>query len=113
MGSYKNVVAQTYIEISDLKHKETKQVLDYNKKGFTYLKNQFSDEVLTSVSINEIEQLLNTYKNAESGKHNNRCLLKGLYRNGYNGSDCYQNAPYLFFDIDVKNKDEKKKTFIY
>lgn len=109
MGSYKNVVAQTYIEISDLKHKETKQVLDYNKKGFTYLKNQFSDEVLTSVSINEIEQLLNTYKNAESGKHNNRCLLKGLYRNGYNGSDCYQNAPYLFFDIDVKNKDEKKE----
>lgn len=99
-------VALTYYEISDVKHTKVSKPLDYSEKVFTYLKNTYSDEILTPISLNELGQLLNEYKNAKGGKMADRCLLKGLYKNGFSGADCVQNSPYLFFDIDVEEGKE-------
>ncbi|MGO3689347.1 MAG: DEAD/DEAH box helicase family protein [Psychroflexus halocasei] len=109
MSNCINAVAQTYLEVSDVKHTVITQNLNYDKKSFTYLKNHYTNDVSDTVSINEIEQLLRTYKKAKGGKNKDRCLLKGLFKNGYSGSDCYKNSPYLFFDIDVKDKEDKKE----
>lgn len=99
-------VARTYYEISNIKHTEVKAPLDYSKPVFTYLKNAYTDKVLQPISVKDLGQIINQYSNAKGGKFADRCLLKGKYKGGFSGSNCYQNAPYLFFDIDIKPDKE-------
>lgn len=109
MGNGKKPVAQTYFEVTDIKHNRVKTSLDYSDNVFTYLKNAYTADKMRPISINDFGQLINEYSNAKGGKYNDRCLLKGLYKNGFNGADCIKGVPYLFFDIDVKDSDKKKE----
>lgn len=94
---------------STVKHRAVNAKLDYSSNSLTYLKNAFTSDDMKMISINDLERLVNEYKNAKSGKQSNRCLLKGLYKDGYSGANCYQNSPYLFFDIDVEDSVKKKE----
>src|SRR5690554_2948811 len=102
-------IVQTYYEISEVKHKEVGSSLDYSDEVFTYLKSMHYAKGMELISLDKLEQLINKYSNADGGKLKDRCLLKGLYENDYNGKDCIKNVPYLFFDVDVKNKKKKKE----
>lgn len=102
-------IVQTYYEISEVKHKEVSSSLDYSEEVFTYLKSMQSAKGMELISLDKLEQLINKYSNADGGKLKDRCLLKGLYKDNFNGADCYKNVPYLFFDIDVKDKGKKKE----
>src|SRR5690554_3327081 len=102
-------IVQTYYEISEVKHKEVGSSLDYSDEVFTYLKSMKSAKGMELISLDKLEQLINKYSNADGSKLKDRCLLKGLYKDNFNGADCYKNVPYLFFDIDVKDKAKKKE----
>ena len=55
-------------------------------------------------TLNTLLERLNNIKTKPT-KSNSIAILKGLYNGGTNGSFCYKGAPYLFFDIDVKEKE--------
>lgn len=106
MGNGVKPIAQTYFKVSNIKHRQVKTSLDYSRDVFTYLKNAYTANGMYSISVNDLGQLVNEYKNDAGGKVNDRCLLKGLYKDGYSGVNCIANVPYLFFDIDVKDGKE-------
>jgi len=106
MSKGKTPIVQTYYEFSEVKHKEVNTSLDYTDNVFTYLKSMKYAKGMELISLKVLEQLINKYSNADGGKLKDRCLLKGLYKNDFNGVDCIKNAGYLFFDIDVKEKKE-------
>lgn len=105
--SESNINAQTYYEIKRLCFKTSHTTPDYTKNVFTYLKNEFTADVLEPINLIRLEQEIKECK--AKTKQGNRCLLKGLYKDGFDGKDCYQSAGFLFFDIDVKNTDKKKE----
>ena len=55
-------------------------------------------------SLMSLKERLNNITQTSS-KSNSIALLKGLYNLGTSGSYCYKTAPFLFFDIDVKEKE--------
>jgi hypothetical protein len=57
------------------------------------------------LTLNSLLERLNTIKQRLS-KNNSIAILKGLYKGGTSGAYCYQGAPFLFFDIDVKKDKE-------
>ena len=105
MSDELKLVAQTYFEVSDVKHQPITEPLDYSKDVFTYLKNKYTADEMRPISLNTLEQLINDYSNAKGGKEADRCMLKGLFKDGYTSVDCVENVPYLFFDIDVKKEE--------
>ena len=66
------------------------------------------EPVKQHLTLNELLGRLNTIKQKLS-KHNAIAILKGLYKDGTSGADCYEDTPFLFFDIDVKNEPTKKE----
>jgi len=99
-------IAQTYYKFSKVKHREVNASLDYTDNVFTYLESMKYAKGMQLISLEVLEQLINNYSNADGGKLKDRCLLKGLYKDNFNGVDCFKNVPYLFFDIDVKEDKE-------
>lgn len=75
-------------------------------KLFSWLKNMYAKSS-EDISLNEFVHRLNKYK--KRPKNQSNTLLKGLYRGGTNGIHNVKTAPFLFFDIDVKNNKEKKE----
>ena len=62
--------------------------------------------VLKLHSLISLLERLNNIKQ-KLKKNNSITILKGLYKGGTSGVYCYQNTPFLFFDIDVsKEKNE-------
>ena len=57
------------------------------------------------LTLNSLLERLNTIKQRLS-KNNSIAILKGLYKGGTSGAYCYEGAPFLFFDIDVKKDKE-------
>jgi hypothetical protein len=55
-------------------------------------------------TLNSLLERLNSIKTKPT-KSNSIAILKGLYKGGTNGVFCYEGAPYLFFDIDVKENE--------
>lgn len=136
MGNEQKAVAQTYFEITDLKHTPVTQKIDYSKACFTYLTsgyvttknkkkigyndlgelivlNRFGqkeniDQQGKKISLQQLKRLINTYE-PEAKSISNTGLLKGLYQHGFNTENIIKNAPYLFFDIDVSNTTKKKE----
>ena len=105
-----NPVAQTYYKVVNIQHKAVTTPLDYSKPILTWLPDSISDKGKTSISLLELKKRLNSYKRHEAkGKINNSGFLKGLYTGYYVGENCTTPAPYLMFDIDVKNNDKKKE----
>lgn len=109
MSKGNKTVAQTYYEISDVQHKQVQTCIDYSDKVFTYLENAYTSKNMEFISVKDLEQFINKYNNVQGGKTNDRCILKGLFKDGFNGVNCFKNSPYLFFDIDVKDKEDKKE----
>jgi hypothetical protein len=64
--------------------------------------------VLCHYSLNSLSERLNKFKNQTGIKANNPAILKGIYRNGTAGEFCETSSPYLFFDIDVKETENKE-----
>ena len=98
-------VVQTYLEVTEVKHSIAKKALDYSVKSFTYLQSVHHAKGMNLISVNDLKQLVNAYSNADGGKLKDRCLLKGLFKEGFSGKNCYAGAPYLFIDIDVKENE--------
>lgn len=78
-----------------------------DKAYFSLLKNYKAKES-EPLTLKQFEQRLNNYKKADQ-KDNNECLLKGLFSVGTSGIHNVKTAPFLFFDIDVKDTAEKKE----
>lgn len=102
-------VAQTYYEFSHIKHKPIKKPLNQTEKVFTLLKNSMTDKGMQDIGLKELDQLINGYENKMGKKNNNNGLLKGLYKGGFSGVHNIKAAPYLFYDVDVKNTAKKKE----
>jgi hypothetical protein len=102
-------VAQTYYEISHIKHKPIKKPLNQTEKVFTLLKNSMTYKGMRGIAFKELEQRINGYKDKKGEKNNNNGLLKGLYKGGFSGVHNVKAAPYLFYDVDVKNTAKKKE----
>ena len=78
---------------------------------FSEINNYYSETekqcvpVKQHLTLNSLLERLNTIKQRLS-KNNSIAILKGLYKGGTSGAYCYQGAPFLFFDIDVKKDKE-------
>lgn len=84
------------------------EIKDFDRVAFTYLKNQYTADGMQYITLRNLEQLINNY-DYKGKKANAPAILKGIYKGGYSGKDIASNAPFLFFDIDVKNTDEVKE----
>lgn len=106
----KNVVAQinTIIKVD---HTGRKSKIDFTRVGFSYYKNQYTDYDVRYCSLEDIEQLIRDY-DFEGKRGDDACFLKGIFEGGYDGEHITKNAPYLFFDIDVKDEGKKKENLI-
>lgn len=105
-----NPVAQTYYKVVNIQHEAVTTPLNYTKPILTWLPDSISDKGKVSISLLELKKRLNSYKRHEAkGKINNSGFLKGLYTGYFVGENCTTPAPYLMFDIDVKNNDKKKE----
>lgn len=86
--------------------------LDSHKKYFSEVEVYYSDKkpnsycgVLLYHSLSSMLERLHTSK--RTAKDKNAAFLKGLYEGGTAGQYCKQGSPFLFFDIDVKENENK------
>ena len=61
--------------------------------------------ILFHYCLNGLLKRLNTFKNINQNKIDNPAILKGLYFDGTSGEFCKHTAPFIFFDIDVKDTE--------
>ena len=110
------VVAQTTFT-AEVKHKKQKFDFDINKDCFVEIKANYSDKqyhktngVLFHYSLKALQERLNNFK-GKTGlkKSDNPAILKGIYKGGTKGEYCTETAPFMFFDIDVKDDDKKRE----
>lgn len=78
-----------------------------DKKLFSWLKNAYAS-TSEPITLKQIETRLNVYKKAKR-KNLSECLLKGIFDGGTSGVHNVKTAPFLFFDIDVKDDKDKKE----
>ena len=102
------IIAQTEYKVSNVSYSVATTVLNYSEPILTWLPDSISDKNKESISVEELAYRVNTYKKPTSGgdKINNSGFLKGIYTGYYKGENCTISAPYLCFDIDVKNTDK-------
>lgn len=106
MGSGVNAVAQYELAVS-VKFGERIKLESIQKiKLLSWLSNAYA-ETSTAISLWEFLERLNTYQKKD--KSSSECILKGLFSGGTSGIHCTMSAPFLFFDIDVKDTDKKKE----
>ena len=70
-------------------------------------KNKNSVPVKKYHTLNTLLERLNGIK-IKPTKSNSIAILKGLYKDGTSGEYCYKSAPFLFFDIDVKENENSR-----
>ncbi len=99
-------------EVRTSKNKfKLREVID--EKCFTHLDNIYKPKKTEDLSLRDLEQRLNNY-DKQAQKANNEALLKGLYNGGTSGVHNSKTAPFLFFDIDVKdNKKQKENAHLF
>lgn len=88
-NSYKMVLSAPLFSEVNAYYSNTKKIGEPVKKHHT---------------LNSLLERLNSIKTKPT-KSNSIAILKGLYKGGTNGVFCYEGAPYLFFDIDVKENE--------
>jgi len=98
-----NPLVQTSYIVTNVKHEVTSVQLDYTTPILTWIVDKDTAKGMKSFSVDQFKDYLNTYT-APKDKGLSSGILKGLYSNYYNGKDCHTPAPFLFVDIDVKNK---------
>jgi hypothetical protein len=112
----KKVVAQTTFT-AEVNHTKQKFDFDLNKKCFVEIKPSYSDKqnhktkgVLSNYSLKDLQERLNNFKGKVGQKKaDNPAILKGMYNGGTKGEYCTETAPFVIFDIDVKNNDVKRE----
>src|SRR5699024_1155614 len=75
---------------------------------FTLLDNIYKPKKTENLSLWDLKQRLNDY-DKHTKKANSEALLKGLYNGGTSGVHNSKTAPFLFFDIDVKDNEKQKE----
>lgn len=83
--------------------------IEFETKLFTEIKvfDPSKAGIVNHLSITDLALRLNEYKRKQGNKNQNPAILKGLYSNGTAGEFCEVMAPYLFFDIDVKENENE------
>lgn len=87
--------------------------LDVNELNFSsiflYYKGGCGQNPVKSLlSLKDFESVLNNEKRKDK-KNQNSVILKGIYKDGIKGEYCTKSSPFLFFDIDVKSKNQGHK----
>ena len=55
-------------------------------------------------NLHELQSLVNSVHSIKS-KHDAPAILKGIYKDYYSGENCIQHAPFIAFDVDVKEHE--------
>ena len=107
MGKATDVVAH-FDNVIKVTHTEGGTTPDYNRVAFTYLKSMRTFVGRRYVTLRDTEQLINNY-DYKGDKKESPAFLKGIFEGYYRMEHITQNVPYLFFDIDVKQKSKGDK----
>jgi len=109
VSEHNKVVQITNYKVSITHHSENFK-LALNIPYFSEIYNFYSNikkegkPIKQHLTLNGLLKRLNTIQE-NSPKKDSIAILKGLYKDGTSGEYCYEDSPFLFFDIDVK-KDE-------
>ena len=105
------VIAQTSYKVTEVSHEVATVDLNYLEPILTWLPNSKVNKGKEAISVHELASRLNLYQNQPlaDDKIANSGILKGLYSDGFSGTDCTKSAPYLFYDIDVKNSTKPEE----
>lgn len=109
MSDLKKVVSIVDFKVS-VKHHFNSSKMVLNAPLFSEVNAYYSNSkkiglpVKKHHTLNGLLERLNSIKNPTT-KNNSIAILKGLYKGGTTGVFCYKGAPFLFFDIDVKEKE--------
>lgn len=109
MDDIKNVVPITDFKVS-VKHHFNSSKMVQDAPLFSEINNYYSVKTKIGVPVKKHHTLITLLERLDSikikpTKANSIAVLKGLYKGGTSGANCYKSAPYLFFDIDVKEKE--------
>jgi hypothetical protein len=113
MSDHNKVVQITDYKV-DITHQIVNLSLVLDTPYFSEINHYYSnfkkegEPVKQYLTLNGLLERLNSIKQ-KTDKDNSIAILKGLYKDGTSGVYCYKGAPFLFFDIDVKNKPTKKE----
>ena len=106
------VVIKKSLKIT-VSHKVVDTNLSFLQPYFTEIEPYYSDKkpnphkgVVSCYGFNDLLKRLNTYISIGQ-KFDAPAILKGIYKGGTSGQYCTDAAPFLFFDIDVKNDENK------
>jgi hypothetical protein len=111
MNDLKKVVTIADFKVS-VKHHFNSSKMVRNAPLFSEVNTYYSNTkkiglpVKKQHTLNSLLERLNSIKTKPT-KADSIAILKGLYKDGTNGVFCYEGAPFLFFDIDVK-KDKNE-----
>ena len=88
--------------------KKPEVAIDMNEKAFTQI-SSFKTENVKIIDFLSINQVVEKLKSSlpRNDKHAEVGILKGIYQNETSGKFCYKTNNYLFFDIDVKEDQNK------
>ncbi|MCG1035217.1 DEAD/DEAH box helicase [Polaribacter sargassicola] len=112
MSDLKKVVPITDFKVS-VKHHFNNSKMVLNAPLFSEIYNYYSEKkkegkpVKKHHTLNTLLERLNSIK-VKPTKGNSIAILKGLYKGGTSGVYCYKSAPFLFFDIDVKENENSR-----
>ncbi|MBM1106041.1 DEAD/DEAH box helicase family protein [Aurantibacter crassamenti] len=112
MSDPNTVVLKKSLNIT-VSHKVVKTNLSFLQPYFTEIEPYYTDRkpnahkgVISYYGLNGLLNRLNTYISTNK-KFDAPPILKGIYKGGTSGQYCTMSAPFLFFDIDVKNEENK------
>lgn len=109
-------VLRTTLKV-EVNYNQSKRDLDLQGKNFVEVDPYYSEKrkqktngIYNTYNLIELTERLNTYKRKNGAKKDdNPAILKGIYTKGTSGQYCEKPAPFVFFDIDVKNNETKKE----
>lgn len=111
------VVQQTNLKVN-VSYQTERGILQLNEQLFSEVEKFYSDKkpkdnngILRYHTLNSLLQRLNTLQTG-GNKEKNVSILKGIYKGGTAGKYCVVNAPFLFFDIDVKTNGNKENAHL-
>ncbi|TXD57806.1 DEAD/DEAH box helicase [Polaribacter sp. IC066] len=112
MSDFTKVVSITDFKVS-VKHHFNSSKMVQSAPLFSEIYNYYSSKNKNSIpvkkhhTLNTLLERLNNIKSKPT-KSNSIAILKGLYKGGTSGEYCYKSAPFLFFDIDVKENENSR-----
>ena len=112
MSDHNKVVQITDYKV-DITHQIVNLSLVLDTPFFSEINHYYSnfkkegEPVKQYLTLNGLLERLNSIKQ-KTDKDNSIAILKGLYKDGTSGEYCYEDSPFLFFDIDVKKGENSQ-----